>query len=165
LRVTQTVDQFTLGTFALMLVFSSAVAIPVARRTARPWWQVVLAFASVAAILAVTLVGRVRKLSPFNIGRWSVDWLHDGDLWRHAFDIDRGWLLNVALFVPAGAVITYVTRRPSMAFFGLVVGSLAIELVQRRYGLGAADPADLLANTIGAGIGVLIGVFAGRDLG
>jgi glycopeptide antibiotics resistance protein len=49
-----------------------------------------------------------------------------------------------------------------MVFAGLVVVSLAIELVQRRYGLGTADPADLLANTVGAGIGVLTGVMARR---
>lgn len=158
--MTQTVDYFTLEISAAMLAMSIAVALPIARPIARPWWQVASAFASVAGILAVTLVTRARQLSPWNRGAWATDWLHDGELWRHALALDHGWLLNVALFVPAGALLTYVTRRPMLTFAGLVVGSVVIEFVQRRYGLGVADPADLVANTIGAGIGVCAGTLA-----
>jgi hypothetical protein len=150
-------DHFTLEMFAVMLVGSIAVAVLIARPIGRAWWHVALAGASVAGILAVTLVGRLRKLSPWNRGAWAIDWLQSGDLWRHALVLDRGWLLNVALFVPAGAFLASMTRRPTVAFTVLVALSVAIEFVQRRYGLGAADPADLVANTIGAGIGVCAG--------
>ncbi|MCU1360042.1 MAG: hypothetical protein JWN99_1331 [Ilumatobacteraceae bacterium] len=120
--------------FALTVVFAIVVAIPIARRSARPRGQVVLAFASVERILAVTLVGRVRKLSTGIAARAR----------RRS--------------------LAHVTRRPAIAFAALVVGSLAIEFVQRRYGLGAADPADLVANTFGAGVGVVAGISA-RQVG
>jgi glycopeptide antibiotics resistance protein len=156
--VTQTIDGYSVLAFIPLLVLGGIIATPVARRTGLSWLLLTLTAASVAAILAVTIGSRLHNLSVYNIGAWTIDWLRDGDLWRHSLDVDRGWLLNVALFVPAGALIAHVTLRPIVTFAGLALGSLAIEFLQRRYGLGAADTADLVANSIGAAIGVGIAV-------
>ena len=63
------------------------------------------------------------------------------------------FLLNVALFVPAGLAWSWITRRPARVAIALAAGSLAIESVQAITGAGAADLADLVANGLGGAIG------------
>ena len=64
------------------------------------------------------------------------------------------FLLNIALFVPAGLAWTWLTRRPARTLAGLGALSMLIESVQALTGVGAADIADVVANTIGAALGV-----------
>ena len=62
-------------------------------------------------------------------------------------------MLNVLLFVPAGFAWTLARRRPFAVWLGLTGLSLLIELIQGATGLGAADVADLIANSVGAAVG------------
>ena len=112
----------------------------------------VLAMASVAAILAITL--GVRAVSGGGLGDTSFQWLVDGDLWSHSVDVRSGWLLNLVLFVPAGLFVSLATRRSARTLLALIGLSLLIECIQSFDLLGAPDPADLVANSLGAGIGV-----------
>lgn len=64
------------------------------------------------------------------------------------------FLLNIALFVPAGAAWTWVTGRAGRSLAGLIALSMLIESVQGVTGLGAADITDVAANSIGAVLGV-----------
>ena len=64
---------------------------------------------------------------------------------------------NVALFVPIGALGSAVCwrRRAVLAWLGSVLLSVAIEAVQFLAPLGRiANTADVLANAVGAGLGV-----------
>ncbi|WP_282203196.1 VanZ family protein [Kitasatospora fiedleri] len=73
-------------------------------------------------------------------------------------------LLNIGLFLPAGLLWTLLTRRPPLAFAGLVLLSGCIELVQAvTPGIGrSCDSADWEANLLGAAVGGALGVLAGR---
>jgi hypothetical protein len=66
-------------------------------------------------------------------------------------------LANVALFVPAGFLLTVVVGRPMMSIALCVVGSACIELVQQRY-LPSRVPsvADVQANGLGGLVGAVV---------
>ena len=94
------------------------------------------------------------ELSSWGNGTLTVSWLMDSALWGDVIRLDKPWFLNVILFAPAGLTTTLVFPKAIRVFAGLVVLSILIEFVQRWWMLGAADPADLIANCIGAAIGV-----------
>ena len=140
---------------------------PFARRWATSRWLAALALGSVAGIVAVTLRERDLVLWSQSIGsdiyctdcnRFS--WITDADLWAGATQIGSGWLLNLALFVPAGLLLALATRRPRRVLVGLIVLSALIETLQGLTFLGAPDPADLVANALGALVGVTLGAGA-----
>lgn len=66
-------------------------------------------------------------------------------------------LANVALFVPAGVLWTARTGRPLRVLVALILLSATIEVVQDVTVAGANDVGDLLANTVGAALGVAVG--------
>jgi hypothetical protein len=107
--------------------------------------------ASLALIVAVTLL--TRAVEGIWLGRPHLRWLVDGEAWRDSLDIDASWLLNVVLFVPAGWFLGLLWRRPLATVAVLVASSLTVELLQSAGGLGATDPGDLLANSLGAALG------------
>lgn len=72
------------------------------------------------------------------------------------------FLLNVALFVPAGLAWTWLTRRPGRTLLGLAGLSMVVESLQAVGALGAADIGDVVANSVGAAIGVAAAVGATR---
>lgn len=65
--------------------------------------------------------------------------------------------LNIVLFVPPVLLATLLWRAPVRATLAAAAGSLAIEILQPLIGVGANDPVDLLANTVGAALGALAG--------
>jgi hypothetical protein len=112
------------------------------------------AFASIAGIVALTLArhGAPQTFRPGDAFAWTGsgwDRLSSGDLVGSS-----QFLLNAALFVPAGAAWTWVSGRAIRSFAGLVALAMVIESVQGIAGLGAPDITDLAANSIGAAIGV-----------
>jgi hypothetical protein len=111
----------------------------------------------------------VRAVGDGGLGSSSLSWLFDGNLWSHAIDVGPGWLLNVALFAPSGLFVALATRRHLWTLLGLVRLSLVIECVQSFGLLGAPDPADLVANSLGAAVGVgaaaLVVLLAGGSVG
>jgi hypothetical protein len=123
------------------------------RRSGLAWFA---ALGSVALVVAVTLLrdGWPTGIELGRLGEWS----------RNGWDrlstdpLGSQVALNVALFVPAGAAWTWLLDRPWRVLAGLVAGSFAVELVQAVLGVGAADVADVAANTVGAAIGVGVAV-------
>ena len=84
----------------------------------------------------------------------AFDWSADG--WnRISYD---PWsdqvVLNALLFAPAGFAWTLARRRPYVVWLGLTGLSLLIEVIQGVTGVGAPDVADLIANSVGAALGV-----------
>ena len=141
------------------LVPSVGVALAVAplagRRFRTATGVAAAATVSLALIIAVTVLGRV------------VGGVHEAPpppwesftserAWRHVLVPDLDWWLNVALFAPAGAAWTLLTRRPGRVVVSLVALSVAIEAVQHVASVGHADPADVLTNSLGAGLGALL---------
>lgn len=112
------------------------------------------AFGSVAACISLTLLreGLRFGFQPARVVSWTTsgwDRLADGDLLGSS-----QFLLNVALFVPAGVAWTRVTGRPLRTLTGLVGLSMLIESVQGITGAGGADVTDVAANSLGAALGV-----------
>lgn len=141
----------------IVLLAVSAVAarwVTDRRATARGPIAWFAAFASLAGIVALTLArhGPPTTIRPAD----TFDWLGSG--WDRLSGDDllgsSQFLLNAALFVPAGATWTWVSGRALRSFVGLVAFAMLIESVQGLVGLGAPDVTDVAANAIGAAIGV-----------
>ncbi len=101
-----------------------------------------------------------------NLSEWSTDGLRQ--LSRDPFDSSQ-FVLNVVLFVPAGAAWTLISKRPVLSWLALSGLSLLIESIQAVTGAGANDVADLAANSLGAAVGVAIvagfwAIFGIRDM-
>ncbi len=158
--VTGNVDGGVIVVFFVLLACAVALSGPTARWVGCDRWLAVPALASVAGILAVTL--GVRAVNGGSLGSASLAWVMDGDLWARSLDAGPGWWLNVALFVPAGVLIGVATLKARRTFFQLVVLSVLIEVVQSIGLLGSSDPADLVANAIGASIGCALSIPARR---
>ncbi len=156
-----------LAALVVLLVLSAVAAWWVAHHVERieiraPEWFV--GFASAALVLAVTLFryGWPTGFSPGGLGDWSSDGLRS--LSRDPLGSSQ-FVLNVALFVPAGLAWTWITKRPVAVLLALSAYSLFIEVAQAVTGAGAPDVADLVANTAGAAIGVSVSVIAATALG
>jgi hypothetical protein len=114
---------------------------------------------ALAGVAALTLFGTQGagadprlELDPL-AGAWG--W--SGIAWRPVID-------NIALFVPVGAGLAAVLRRRRVVVPLLIATSLslAVEAFQWAVPSGRiANSADVLANTIGAAIGVLLAVMTG----
>ncbi|CAM3663990.1 VanZ family protein [Nocardioides zeicaulis] len=68
-----------------------------------------------------------------------------------------GFVLNVVLFVPLGAVLVVLTRRPWwVATLLALLGSTAVEVAQGLWLDRVGSVADVVANTLGALVGALL---------
>ena len=122
------------------------------------------AFGSIAGCVSLTLLreGLHFGFRPTGLFAWTTsgwDRLADGDLLGSS-----QFLLNIALFVPAGLAWTWVTGRPLRTLGGLVGLTMMIESVQGLTGAGGADITDVAANTLGAALGVAAAAFATAGL-
>jgi len=159
--VTGSVDAGVLVVLVPLLACAVALSGPTARRIGCGRLLAGLALTAVAGILAVTL--GVRALDGGGgFGNAGLGWVTNGDLWASSLDAGAGWWLNVALFVPAGLYVSAATRRIGWTLVGLIGLSVLVEVVQSVGLLGAADPADLVANSIGAAIGCGLSIPASR---
>ena len=123
------------------------------RRIDRPTALWFGGFASLALIASVTLF---REGLPTSFSLTALfDWSTDGVrlLSRDPFGSSQ-FVLNILLFVPAGVTWTWIARRPLRVLVVLTATSLVVESIQGVTGVGANDVADVVANTIGAAIGV-----------
>jgi VanZ like family len=155
--VTGNLDAGVLVVFVPLLVCAVALSGPTARRIGCRRSLAGLALVALAGILAVTLGVRAVN-GGGGFGNASFGWVTDGDLWANSLDTGAGWWLNVALFVPAGVFVSAATRRARWTLVGLIGLSALIEVVQSHGLLGAGDPADLVANSIGAAIGCCLSI-------
>lgn len=94
----------------------------------------------------------------------------DGPLWQFALFLDRfpatQWLTfndlefvaNIALFVPLGLffVLLVGKRRWWLALALAMALTLGIELAQQFIPSRVADPRDILSNSLGAAIGIVV---------
>lgn len=142
-------------------VLALLVAVPLSRRWNVRW------FPAMSALSVTAVVGAFTLLSPRGYAAFGsmgdtldmsgLDWWRDG--WgdvRHGVFGDTYGALNILLFIPFAFVwrlVTGWTIIRTIAVMALV--SFAIETYQALSGFRAADPADLVANTIGAVVGSL----------
>ena len=142
---------------ALILLAASAIAARwftrrgTTRRGALAWFA---AIGSVAGCVSLTLLreGLPKGFQPSNAFAWTTTgWerLAGEDIFGSS-----QFLLNVALFIPAGLAWTWVTNRPLRTLAGLVGLTMAIESVQAVTGAGGPDITDVAANSMGAALGV-----------
>lgn len=111
---------------------------------------------SVAAIVSLTLL-RFGLPQTFSLED-AVHWTPGG--WRRFvsdFASSEEIRLNVALFLPAGLVLSLWSRRPLAVLGVLIVLSATIEFLQGLLGIGTADVSDLASNSVGAFLGVTAG--------
>jgi hypothetical protein len=154
--VTQTIDGYTLLAFLPFLVVASTLGLVLSRKCERPWLLITLTIASIGAIIAVTVGGRMLKLTSWGRGDFVLSWLFDSASWAHVLEPDRTSVLNAVLFIPAGCLLTLTTRRPWITVASLSAFSLVIETIQRWTRLGVADVSDLIANIVGTAAGTAI---------
>lgn len=148
----------------LLILFAPVALVVVRRRGWQPAFELFVGYATVALIASVTLFrGELGwSLDPGGLANWGDEGL--ATLTRDPLSSSQ-FMLNVALFVPAGAALTWLTRRPGLTLFGLFAGSLAIECFQAVTGAGANDLVDLAANCTGAliGTGIALTVIKSTD--
>ncbi len=79
-----------------------------------------------------------------------------GMLWLNGKPAYNEILLNVWVFVPFGAFLCMLSRRPSFVRACLIIllSSVCLEAAQYVFYLGASDITDVIANTLGGLIGV-----------
>ena len=152
--MTQNIDQYVIVTMLPLALLSWVIARLWSSRSKTPFLRGFVSLLSISLIFSVTIVGRMFELSSWGNGTLTVSWLMDSALCGDVIRLDKPWFLNVILFAPAGLTTTLVFPKAIRVIAGLVVLSILIEFVQRWWMLGAADPADLIANCIGAAIGV-----------
>ena len=161
--VSSIADTHALPALVVLLV-AAAVLTWALRRSGRAHQSFAALFASLASfclIVAVTLLrdGLPEQLSLARLTDWS-----SGGFDRFRSDPfgSSQFILNIALFVPAGAAWAWMTKRPGVTAAALAAGSVLIESVQAVTGLGAPDVADLVANIVGACSGVAAAAIVGR---
>ena len=152
--MTQNIDQYVIVTMLLLALLSWVVARLWASRSNTTFLRGFVSLLSLSLILSVTIVGRMFELSSWGNGTLTVSWLTASALWGDVIRLDKPWFLNVILFAPAGLTMALVFPKAIRVIMGLAVLSILIEFIQRWWMLGAADPADVIANCIGAAIGV-----------
>ncbi|MGB8857791.1 MAG: VanZ family protein [Ilumatobacteraceae bacterium] len=151
----QLVSVGVLPVIAVLVALSWFAAAPLSLRLQHRRQVVFVCLAVTAPILAVTLG---RDSWPQGVGGHLGEaagwWLHG---WASVADdlaSNSEAFLNVVLFVPAGVAWSALIRRYGRTFLALAAGSFLIETVQALFALGAADTTDLVANSLGAAIGV-----------
>ena len=161
--VSSIADTHALPALVVLLVAMSVLTWWLRRsgRTDQAVGALLASLASVSLIVAVTLLrgGWPQGISLGRVTDWSTTGLE-----RTRSDPlgSSQFILNVVLFVPAGLAWTWMTRRPAAVAAALVGVSVLVESVQAIAGLGAPDVADLLANSIGALLGVWVAVLLAR---
>src|SRR3954466_15046499 len=143
-----------LGTLVTTAVVAAAVGVRCG--TVRGTGVAALATAPVAAILGATLI-RDGWPRAFDVGA-GFHWA-DGGWLRFTSDFGRSEeiFLNVALFVPAGIVLTAVRWRAMVVLGSLTMLSAAVETAQGVLCLGTPDLSDFLSNIVGSAVGIVVG--------
>ena len=115
-------------------------------------WKAIWLGWSICGVLAFTI--RFWDSNGFN----PVPWFLHFDEWQQIYIYSASWLLNVALFIPAGILLTAFGKRFWASLAGLLGFSTVIELFQQYTKYGIGDPSDFTANALGAAIGLGIGL-------
>ena len=73
----------------------------------------------------------------------------------YLFFTDREILANIWLFIPLGAILYKLSHVWKMIFFSTAL-SLIIEILQLTFDIGAFELADLIANSLGGVLGIMV---------
>ncbi|MBO3086654.1 VanZ family protein [Cellulomonas fengjieae] len=125
-----------------------------------------LLVAYLVGLTRVTLWPRLGTEDPFGVVRTTLAWLnaHSVPLTYEVTEL----VANIVLFVPFGILVALLLpRRPAWTVIGLgLATSTVIELTQLVFLPDrVADVRDLVANTLGAAVGVALRHVAGRRSG
>ena len=161
--MSQFIDGFVILATAVLALTSWPLAKLWNSRSSRTFLQTYASLLSLSIIVSVTFGGRmlskifVTQSMDYKLLYWddaSIPfWFFDSHLWSESLSLDKQWFLNAALFIPAGLVLTWTLGKATRVIVALLALSMSIEFFQRVFYLGAADPADIVANSIGAIIG------------
>ena len=69
------------------------------------------------------------------------------------------WIFNVILFVPLGLMLVYLINHKNRIMYTMLIGAgttLAIEFSQYFSRLGSFELDDLIANTLGTAVGIVV---------
>lgn len=113
------------------------------------WWITVIA--------TITLLGRSRTVEN-NFGKIFSSFI---ELSQGHMAILYDIIFNIILFVPLGILIR-IKCQTYKTIFIVMSGSLFIEIFQFVTSCGVLEVSDLLANTIGGGIGIILFDFITR---
>lgn len=169
------IDAFVILAMVVLAVTSWPLAKLWNTRSSRTFLQTYASLLSLSMIVSVTFAGRmlskmlVTQSMDYKLLYWDDAtipfWLFDSHLWSESLSLDKQWFLNAALFIPAGLVLTWTFGKATRVFVTLFALSVAIEFFQRAFYLGAADPSDIVANSIGAIIGAACAIPINRASG
>ena len=139
-------------------VAAAAVAGLLARRRGASVGRSLLQSALVASMALIVVATLLRDGFPTHV-QWTglTQWSSEG--WARISDNPTASqvLANVALFAPAGLALTLVTRAPLVSCAVMAGVAALVEIAQSVTQVGVPDVADLLANTVGAAVGVATG--------
>lgn len=124
-------------------------------RSRRTAWVVAAAYVVGMVVLLVgPWGGQINRLTVGCYTFFRYDWPVAPD-W--ALPHHYGFVLNVALFVPLGAVLVELLRRPWwVAVLLAALASAAVEVAQALWLARVGSVADVVANTLGALLGALL---------
>ena len=140
-------NQIRLTTLLALLVALACCTLPAAFH--KRWLNRVLLVFSAACVLYFTVFAKVPGSSRtynlllfWNYRRWS------------QVEVRHEIIQNMLLFMPLGASMRAVRARYPVGI--AAVTSAAVELCQYLFGLGLAELDDVVHNTLGAALGVLV---------
>lgn len=144
-----TVD--VLVTFGVLAVITYLSRKRLEKWLALPKWPTLWVSWSLAGILAFTI--RIWDSNGFD----PLPWFLHLERWNSIYMLNASFLLNVALFIPTGILLTAFGKPLFKSLIGLMFLSTLIELFQQYTKYGIGDPADFVANSGGAMIGLAVG--------
>ncbi len=137
---------------AALMVLSGLAALSVQRREG-PAVRLFLALSGSVLVASLTIFNRGIVVSGAGLVHDLMWWSRNWDTLPGLVVGDIGWWLNIALFVPAAVGWTLLTCRPAVVFSVCAGVVLTIESLHATVLSGAGDPADVIANLLGAAIG------------
>lgn len=147
------IDKLAIYALIVFLAWTALMAILSRREKARRTICAVLCAVVVFAIFWRTLFNRsmnvrVLEIIPFSFIFRSINHI----------EIARSFFMNVLLFMPFGATLPFVLRgerkrRVKVTVLSAFAASVIIEVTQFAFSLGYAETDDVIANTLGTGIG------------
>jgi hypothetical protein len=155
------VEYFATSRVAALLAVTVAVAVVVgllARRRGASTGRSVLMAALVVSMAVIVVATLLRDGLPSQ-AQWDglTQWSSEGWARISASPSASQVLANIVLFAPAALLLTLLTRAPLVSWMVMAGTAALMEVAQAVTTVGVADVADLLANTVGATVGVAAG--------
>jgi glycopeptide antibiotics resistance protein len=155
------VEYFATSRVAALLAVTVAAAVVVgllARRRGASIGRSLLLAALVVSMAVIVVATLLRDGLPSQV-QWQglTQWSSEGWARISGSPSASQVLANIVLFAPAGLVLTVLTRAPLVSWMVMAGTAALMEVAQAITAVGVADVADLLANTVGATVGVATG--------